>query len=81
MTPTRTQYNPGWKDHPNFHWNNNDNVVRPTQGVYNTPPGFQAPRQQAYQQAPPQQASSKSLEDMLKEIALHTSTFMQETKA
>ncbi|XP_024195919.1 uncharacterized protein LOC112199095 [Rosa chinensis] len=79
--PYSNTYNPGWKDHPNFHWNNNDNVVQPTQGVYNTPPGFQAPRQQAYQQAPPQQASSKSLEDMLKDMALHTSTFMQETKA
>ncbi|XP_040375186.1 uncharacterized protein LOC121052996 [Rosa chinensis] len=79
--PYSNTYNPGWKDHPNFRWNNNDNVVRSTQGVYNTPPGFQAPRQQAHQQAPPQQASSKSLEDMLKEMALHTSTFMQETKA
>ncbi|XP_024200473.1 uncharacterized protein LOC112203783 [Rosa chinensis] len=79
--PYLNTYNPGWKDHPNFCWNNNDNVVRPTQGVYNMPPGFQAPRQQAYQQAPPQQASSKSLEDMLKDMALHTSTFMQETKA
>ncbi|XP_024178672.1 uncharacterized protein LOC112184654 [Rosa chinensis] len=64
------------KDHPNFRWNNNDNVVWPIQGVYNTPPGFQVPRQQAYQQA-----LSKSLEDMLKDMALHTSTFMQETKA
>ncbi|XP_062006666.1 uncharacterized protein LOC133723817 [Rosa rugosa] len=80
--PYSNTYNPGWKDHPNFRWSGNDNVVRPTQGVYNGPPGFQqGARQQIYQQAPPQQTSSKSLEELVKEMTINTNVFIQETRS
>ncbi|XP_062006006.1 uncharacterized protein LOC133723206 [Rosa rugosa] len=78
--PYSNTYNPGWKDHPNFRWGGNDNVVRPTQGVYHGPPGFQqGAGQQVYQQTPPQQSSSKSLEELVKEMTLNTASFQKDT--
>ncbi|XP_061993424.1 uncharacterized protein LOC133711297 [Rosa rugosa] len=78
--PYSNTYNPGWKDHPNFRWGGNDNVLRHTQGVYNGPPGFQqGAKQQVYQQNPPQQSSSKSLEELVKEMALNTASFQKDT--
>ncbi|GLU07084.1 hypothetical protein SLE2022_240580 [Rubroshorea leprosula] len=34
--PYSNTYNPGWKNHPNFSWSNNQNIVK-------QPPGFQQP--------------------------------------
>ncbi|XP_062021110.1 uncharacterized protein LOC133737598 [Rosa rugosa] len=52
--PFSNTYNPGWRDHPNFRWNNNDNVLQPQGNNFNrSPPGFQQARQQASYQAPP----------------------------
>ena len=35
--PYSNTYNPGWRNHPNFRWRNNDNTLNATQ---NRPPGF-----------------------------------------
>jgi hypothetical protein len=80
--PYSNTYNPGWKDHPNFKWSNNN--------AHLAPPGFQqGPRPQALLQynppqpahAPTQQTQGKSLEELVTSMASTTNTFMQETKA
>ena len=49
--PYSNTYNPGWRNHPNFSWSNNNNVVAPSFPNNNNlqrqqaPPGFQHPPQ------------------------------------
>ncbi|XP_020417999.1 uncharacterized protein LOC109948709 [Prunus persica] len=70
--PFSNTYNPGWRQHPNFGWKNNQNVqtapVRQNQFV---------PQQNA--PAPPH-GQGKSLEELINSLALSTQGFMQETR-
>ncbi|PKI75969.1 hypothetical protein CRG98_003627 [Punica granatum] len=49
--PYSNTYNPGWRNHPNFSWRNENNALKP-------PPGFQ--KQGPARNAPPQQRSLPS---------------------
>ena len=60
-------YNPGWKSHPNFSWNNNKNIQKPP------PPGFQQNQQQ-----PPEKKSS--LEDALTQLSMTTQQLSMTTQ-
>ena len=79
--PFSNTYNQGWRDHPNFRWSNNDNVLQPPGNNFNRPPpGFQQARQQMpYQSPPQQQAPSKSLEDLIASLANSQQSFQQKT--
>ena len=54
--PYSNTYNPGWRNHPNFSWNNNNNVQK---GNPNPPPGFQG----TFNQPP-----KSSVEEMLAKL-------------
>ena len=58
--PYSNTYNPGWRNHPNFSWSNNQNnpqmEARPS-----NPPGFSQPRQQ-------QQEKKPALEDLMAQL-------------
>src|ERR1044071_1461421 len=58
--PYANQYNPGWRDHPNFRWR--DEQQQPPQQQQGTPRQF-VPRQQAPIQGPPNQ-----IEDMMRTL-------------
>ena len=51
--PFSNTYNPGWRNHPNFRWSNNQGQVPNMQ-----PPGFQRP-------VPPPQSKPNFIEEML----------------
>ncbi|XP_040361822.1 uncharacterized protein LOC121049222 [Rosa chinensis] len=38
--PFSSTYNPGWREHPNFRWRNNENVQNGPQAVQQRPQGF-----------------------------------------
>ncbi|XP_058761643.1 uncharacterized protein LOC131635058 [Vicia villosa] len=65
--PYSNTYNPGWKNHPNFSYKNNNALYAPQ-----TPPGFQKPNQTAPQVAP--QAPRKSNLEIIMENFVATQT-------
>ncbi|KAK9949622.1 hypothetical protein M0R45_005139 [Rubus argutus] len=68
--PYSNTYNPGWRDHPNFKWNNNEQAPQPPQGQ--RPQGFM-PRPQVPQNYSSNPNSSSANYDKMFE-ALTTST-------
>ncbi|XP_040366105.1 uncharacterized protein LOC121050402 [Rosa chinensis] len=67
--PYSNIYNPGWRDHPNFKWTNNDNIQNPLGGNFQRPQGiFQRPYQT------PQQASGNSYSNYDKTFEALTSS-------
>ena len=54
--PYSNNYNPGWRDHPNFKWSNNDQAP---QGNVNRPQGFLS-KPQVPQNFPPTYNSSSN---------------------
>ena len=65
--PYSNTYNPSWKSHHNFSWNNNQNIQKPP------PPGFQQNQQQ-----PPEKKSS--LEDALTQLSMTTQQLSMTTQ-
>ena len=44
--PYSNTYNPGWRNHPNFSWSNNNNMAAPNNmAKAQSPPSFQQPQQ------------------------------------
>ncbi|XP_050233798.1 uncharacterized protein LOC126682206 [Mercurialis annua] len=81
--PYSNTYNPGWKNHPNFSWSNTQNVVRPPPGFQTQPqeprrPSLEDMLMQHMQKTDSllqnQQASIKSLENQIGQLALSMST-------
>ena len=69
---TNIYTNPALRNHPNFRWSNNDNILNNQQGNFsNIPPGFnQGQRPQApFQRPPQQQMQGKSLEELILGLA------------
>ncbi|XP_051147535.1 uncharacterized protein LOC127262767 [Andrographis paniculata] len=75
--PYSNTYNPGWRDHPNFRYGNQNQQSFGQQ----QPPGFQ-PQAQQQQQRTMHQAPvpGNSLHDMVKTIASNVLQFQQETR-
>ena len=71
--PFSNTYNPGWRNHPNFSWNNN---VRPNMPFkQNVPPGFQQnPRPQEMEKKP-------NTEDLLLQYMQKTDALIQSQSA
>ncbi|XP_051127610.1 uncharacterized protein LOC127249062 [Andrographis paniculata] len=68
-------FNPGWRDHPNFSYGNQQSYGQ------QQPPGFQSYGQQQPQRAMPQASMpGNSLYDMVKSIAPNFLQFQQETR-
>ncbi|XP_038685730.1 uncharacterized protein LOC119985512 [Tripterygium wilfordii] len=73
--PYSNTYNPGWHDHPNLRWSNNDNVQQAI-----TAPQGSSQGQIAQAMNPPallQRAPSKSLEDLVMTMVDSTNSFIQ----
>ena len=64
--PYSNTYNLGWRDHPNFSYGNQTQVVPPQ--FDNRPPVYQ----QKVQQMPSTQNSGTSLEDLVKAFSINT---------
>ncbi|XP_061345832.1 uncharacterized protein LOC133291573 [Gastrolobium bilobum] len=93
--PFSNTYNPGWKNHPNLKWNQNQQNVPYQQSQQNFPyqqkqqfipqqrQNFQQPAPQQLQQQPPVQqqnsGSGPSLEDLMKQMATNNLEFQQRT--
>ncbi|XP_062099764.1 uncharacterized protein LOC133805600 [Humulus lupulus] len=79
--PYSNSYNPSWRQHPNFSWNNQgagpSNPSMPPRP--NFPPGYppQAPQQRPQQQT----MQSSSLESMLKECIVNNESMIQSQAA
>ncbi|XP_031274923.1 uncharacterized protein LOC116133349 [Pistacia vera] len=74
--PFFNTYNPGWRDHPNLSYGENQQAT-----VTNNPPGFPYPRAPQPYQARPQNVSQpqgKSLEDLVNSLATSSLQFQQE---
>lgn len=69
--PFSPTYNPGWRNHPNFRWSNNQNQQQP-QGSF--------PQHQAHQGYQQQQPQKKSLEDLIASMAQSTQSFIQKSE-
>ncbi|XP_031376077.1 uncharacterized protein LOC116191018 [Punica granatum] len=69
--PYSNTYNPGWRNHPNFSWRNENNALKP-------PPGFQ--KQGPAQNAPPQQSQSR-IEELMLSYMQKTDTMLQNQQA
>ncbi|XP_031382022.1 uncharacterized protein LOC116196442 [Punica granatum] len=69
--PYSNTYNPGWRNHPNFSWRNENNALKP-------PPGFQ--KQGPAQNAPPQQSQSR-MEELMLSYMQKTDTMLQNQQA
>ncbi|KAK8690730.1 hypothetical protein V6N13_074257 [Hibiscus sabdariffa] len=74
-------YNPGWRNHPNFSWKNQNNTLNPQQP---TQPGFQNQPRQNQQQLLPRQdyqqpTDYKNLENTLTQFMAQTSPYMART--
>ncbi|KAG9453133.1 hypothetical protein H6P81_006037 [Aristolochia fimbriata] len=54
MDPYSNTYNPGWKNHPNFSWNNANQATQ-------HPPGFKPPQPNAQQKEEPQREEDSKL--------------------
>ena len=69
--PYSTTYNPGWRNHPNFSWRNENQALNP-------PPGFpkQASAQNAYSQQQPTQ-----MEELMRSYMQKTDTLLQNQQA
>ncbi|XP_027062680.1 uncharacterized protein [Coffea arabica] len=72
--PHSNTYNPSWKDHPNFSYDN-----RPQNSFSNRPPGFRQPWQPKPQ--PLSSNSGSSLEEIVKSLVTTTTQLQQETRA
>ncbi|XP_038697981.1 uncharacterized protein LOC119995539 [Tripterygium wilfordii] len=73
--PYSNTYNPGWHDHPNLRWSNNDNVQQAI-----TAPQGSSQGQIARAMNPPaplQRAPGKSLEDLVMTMVDSTNSFIQ----
>ncbi|XP_061363074.1 uncharacterized protein LOC133306725, partial [Gastrolobium bilobum] len=95
--PFSNTYNPGWKNHPNLKWNQNQQNVPYQQSQQNFPyqqkqqfipqqrQNFQQPAPQQLQQQPPVQqqnsGSGPSLEDLMKQVATNNLEFQQRTES
>jgi hypothetical protein len=66
--PFSNTYNPGWRNHPNFSWSNNQNALNPQ--------GQQRNSQQAAQ--PVQESNKSDLESMVKQMATQQQAFQQQ---
>ena len=74
--PLSNTYNPGWRDYPNFNYENQTQVAPPP--FDNKPQGFQQRVQQPYQarqQVQPTQNLGTSLEDIVKALSTNTIQF------
>ncbi|XP_022864581.1 uncharacterized protein LOC111384524, partial [Olea europaea var. sylvestris] len=69
--PFSNTFNPGWKNHPNFSWSNNQGQEQGG-GNQNKPPGFQQQQQQGRR---------PSLEDLLAQYITKTETNFQTQQA
>ena len=69
--PYSNTYNPGWRNHPNFSWRNENNTLKP-------PPGF--PKQGPAQNGPPQQSQSR-MEELMLSYMQKTDTMLQNQQA
>ncbi|XP_031394316.1 uncharacterized protein LOC116205794 [Punica granatum] len=69
--PYSNTYNPGWRNHPNFSWRNENNALKP-------PLGFQ--KQGPAQNAPPQQSQSR-MEELMLSYMQKTDTMLQNQQA
>ncbi|XP_051141304.1 uncharacterized protein LOC127258496 [Andrographis paniculata] len=73
--PYSNTFNPGWRDHPNFSYGNQQSYGQ------QQPPGFQSYGQQQPQRTMPQASMpGNSLYDMVKSIASNFLQFQQETR-
>ncbi|XP_061345682.1 uncharacterized protein LOC133291436 [Gastrolobium bilobum] len=95
--PFSNTYNPGWKNHPNLKWNQNQQNVPYQQSQQNFPyqqkqqfipqqrQNFQQPAPQQLQQQPLVQqqnsVSGPSLEDLMKQMATNNLEFQQRTES
>ncbi|XP_050365614.1 uncharacterized protein LOC126784174 [Argentina anserina] len=64
-------YNPGLRDHPNFRWSNNENVLRPHQNTIQfgpRPAGLFRPQAPPHNVPPPNVASTPNYDEMLKSL-------------
>ncbi|KAL5560290.1 hypothetical protein UlMin_036501 [Ulmus minor] len=83
--PYSNTYNPGWRQHPNFSWNNqtgqsSNNPNRPINPNANAPPGFQQQQREQRPQNPTQSAPQErgdSLEAMMRAFMNKTETHIQ----
>ncbi|XP_062089661.1 uncharacterized protein LOC133796197 [Humulus lupulus] len=86
--PFSQTYNPGWHDHPNFRYGNQQQVA--PQSTSARPPGFTlqqrsqnnfVPRPSQAPQAAPPPSAKPSTEDLINAIATNTLQFQQTTQA
>ncbi|KAM1495945.1 hypothetical protein ACFXTO_030606 [Malus domestica] len=67
--PYSNNYNPGWREHPNFSWRDSQNSMGPS----NSTKQYQQPYQ-----APPIQQEDPSIKDMLSQLLKKTDRYEQE---
>jgi len=76
--PYSNTYNPGWRDHPNFKWTNNEQAPQPPQGNGNRPFGF-LPRPQVPQNfsSTPNSSSNANYDKMFEALTSSTQALVQ----
>ncbi|XP_062010355.1 uncharacterized protein LOC133726754 [Rosa rugosa] len=74
--PFSNTYNPGWRDHPNFRWKDNDNVQNAPQGFQQRPQGFyqkpQPPNPTPFNSNFNSNASSSSNDELIRTLTKST---------
>lgn len=86
--PFSNTYNPGLKDHPNFRWSNNDNVLRPPQApgqMFQRPPGLfmrpQVPQNFVPTSNAPNNSGIPNYDELLKSLAQGQQNLTSATQA
>ena len=86
--PFSNTYNPGFKDHPNFRWSNNQNVLNPPvqgQGFQPRPPGLfmrpQVPQNFNQGSSSNNNSANPNFDDILKSLAQGQQTLSTATQA
>ena len=75
--PYSSTYNPGWRDHPNFKWGNNDQV-QPQQASGGRPQGFfQKPQVQQNFSSPSNSNSNANYDKMFEALTNSTQALVQ----
>ncbi|XP_062028613.1 uncharacterized protein LOC133744534 [Rosa rugosa] len=74
--PFSNTYNPGWRDHPNFRWKDNENVQNAPQGFQPRPQGFyqkpQPPNPTPFNSNFNSNASSSSNDELIRTLTKST---------
>ncbi|XP_024172385.1 uncharacterized protein LOC112178475 [Rosa chinensis] len=79
--PYSNTYNPGWRDHPNFRWRDNENAQQASQALNQRPPGFfpkpQAPlNPTSFNTSNSNSNASSSNDELIKALAKSTQALL-----